>query len=75
MSQLDKQKEKVSNYRLAWGISLTSLLGLIAFIFNSFDKLPHIKQLFLIIGGVVLVIIALYLTWKLKTETDKLEDL
>jgi len=26
MSQLDKQKEKVSNYRLAWGIILTALL-------------------------------------------------
>jgi len=75
MSQLDKQKEKVSNYRLAWGISLTSLLGLIAFIFNSFDKLSQTKQLFVITGGIVLVIIALYLTWKLKIETDKLEDL
>ncbi|WP_255327417.1 hypothetical protein [Lebetimonas sp. JS032] len=39
MSQLDKQKEKVSNYRLAWGIVLTALFGMIAFIFNAFDKL------------------------------------
>jgi len=69
MSQLDKQKEKVSNYRLAWGIILTALLGMIAFIFNYFDKLPPFKQYLLIGGG------TLYLTWKLKIETDKLEDL
>ena len=75
MSQLDKQKEKVSNYRLAWGIILTALLGMIAFIFNYFDKLPTFKQNLLIGGGTLLVIIALYLTWKLKIETDKLEDL
>ncbi len=75
MSQLDKQKEKVSNYRLAWGIILTALLGFIAFIFNSFDKLSLFKQWLVIVGGFVLVIIALYITWKLKNETDKLEEL
>ena len=75
MSQLDKQKEKVSNYRLAWGIILTALLGFIAFIFNSFDKLPLFKQLLVTFGGTILVIIVLYLTWKLKIETDKLEEL
>ena len=37
MSKLDKQKEKVSNYRLICGISLTALLGII-FILN---QKPH----------------------------------
>ena len=75
MSLLDKQKEKVSNYRLIWGISLTALLGVIAFIFNAFDKLPLYKQILVTIGGIILVIISLYLSWKLNIETNKLEDL
>ena len=75
MSQLDKQKEKVANYRLVWGIVLTALLGFIAFTFNYFDKLSLFKQLLVAFGGTLLVIIALYLTWKLKIETDKLEEL
>ena len=75
MSRLDKQKESVSNYRLVWGISLSAFFGLIAFIFNSFDKLPFFKQLLVGFGSVILLLIVLYLTWRLKIETDKLEDL
>jgi hypothetical protein len=73
--KLDKQKEKTANYRLIWGISLTALLGMIAFIFNTFDELPFFKQLLLISGFIAIIVIVLYLTWKLKIETDKLEDL
>ncbi len=75
MSQLEKEKEKVSNYRLAWGIVLTALFGMIAFIFNAFDKLPFFKQLLVTFGFIAIIVIVLYLTWKLKIETDKLEDL
>ena len=75
MSKLDQQKEKVSNYRLVWGISLTALLGLIAFIFNSFDKLILFKQILITTAFISIIIVVLYLTWKLKIETDKLEDL
>jgi ABC-type Fe3+-siderophore transport system permease subunit len=73
--KLDKQKEKIANYRLVWGISLTALLGIIAFIFNSFDKLPLAKQILATLGGIISVIIVLYLSWKLNIETEKLEDL
>jgi hypothetical protein len=73
--KLDKQKEKIANYRLIWGISLTALLGIIAFIFNSFDKLPLIKQIIVTLGGIISVIIVLYLSWKLNIETEKLEEL
>jgi hypothetical protein len=44
MAELDKQKEKVANYRLGWGLALTSLIGLIAFIFNNYDKLETLKK-------------------------------
>ncbi len=75
MSKLDKQKEKVSNYRLIWGLTLTALFGMIAFIFNSFDKLPLVKQYLVTFGFIAIIVIVLYLSWKLKKETDKLEDL
>ena len=75
MAEIDRQKEKVSNYRLVWGISLTALFGMIAFIFNSFDKLIFMKKIFITIGFFTLIIFVLYLTWKLKIETDKLKDL
>jgi len=75
MAEIDRQKEKVSNYRLVWGISLTALFGMIAFIFNAFDKLIFMKKIFITIGFFTLIIFVLYLTWKLKIETDKLKDL
>ena len=75
MAEIDKQKEKVSNYRAIWIVSITSLLALIAFIFNSFDKLNLWRQLLVTTGGIGLVIIVLYLSWKLKIETDKLEEI
>jgi len=75
MAEIDRQKEKVSNYRLVWGISLTALFGMIAFIFNSFDKLIFMKKILIAISFFVLIIFVLYLTWKLKVETDKLKDL
>jgi uncharacterized membrane protein YqjE len=75
MAELDKQKEKVANYRLGWGLALTSLIGLIAFIFNNYDKLETLKKNIITYGAVILVIIILYLTWKLNKETNKLEEL
>ena len=73
MAKIDKQK--VVNYRMIWLLSITSLLGLISFIFNKYDKLNFLKQIFIIFTGAFLVIIVLYLTLKLKNETDKLEEL
>jgi len=75
MAKIDKQKEKVVNYRMIWLLSITSLLGLISFIFNKYDELNFLKQIFIIFTGAFLVIIVLYLTLKLKNETDKLEEL
>ena len=73
--KIDKQKEKVANYRFAWGVTLTALFGMIAFIFNAFDKLPLFKQMLVTIGSILLAVVVLYLTWKLKIETDKLEEI
>jgi len=75
MARIDKQKEKVVNYRMIWLLSITSLLGLISFIFNRYDELNFLKQIFIIFTGGFLVIVVLYLTLKLKNETDKLEEL
>jgi len=50
MAEIDRQKERVSNYRLVWGISLTALFGMIAFIFNSFDKLIFMKKVLITVG-------------------------
>ena len=68
-------KQKVANYRLMWFVSITSLLAMIAFIFNSFEKLNVLKQLLIAFAGVGLTLITLYLGWKLNEETEKLEDL
>jgi len=47
---------------------------MIAFIFNAFDKLPFFKQLFVTFGFIAIIIVVLYLTWKLKIKTDKLKN-
>ena len=75
MAEIDKQKEVVANYRLLLAISLTSLMGIIAFIFNYFDKVNLLKQLLLTFGRVLVLISTLVLGWLLKKETDKLKDL
>ena len=75
MAIIDKQKEKVANYRLMWFVSITTLLAMIAFIFNSFEKLNLLKQLLIAAAGITLTLITLYFSSKLKEETEKLEDL
>ena len=75
MAIIDKQKEKVANYRLMWFVSITTLLAMIAFIFNSFEKLNLLKQLLIATAGITLTLITLYFSSKLKEETEKLEDL
>ena len=73
--QIDRQKEVVANYRMFVAISITILSGLIAYIFNSYEKLSDLQKTITLIGFVGLLIDVLYLTFKLKRETDKLKDL
>jgi len=72
---LDRQKEVVANYRMYSAIVFTTLLGLIAYMFNFYEKLSEIKQVFVTVGFFILVITNVYLMYKLKIETEKLKDI
>jgi uncharacterized membrane protein HdeD (DUF308 family) len=75
LAQVDEQKEKVAFWRMLFFFWLTVIVGLIAFIFNNFEKLNNVK-LFLSNISLVLVIIFLIITSiKMKKEIEKLRDL
>jgi heme exporter protein D len=74
LAQVDEQK-KVAFWRTLFFFWLTVIVGLIAFIFNNFEKLNNVK-LFLSNISLVLVIIFLIITSiKMKKEIEKLRDL
>ena len=75
MADIDYQKEKVSFWRMFFFFWLTTIIGLIAFLFNNFDKLSEIKLILINITLVILIIFLLLTSIKLKKETEKLKDL
>ena len=75
MADIDYQKEKVSFWRMFFFFWLTTIIGLIAFLFNNFDKLSEIKLILINITLMILIIFLLLTSIKLKKETEKLKDL
>ena len=56
MADIDYQKEKVSFWRMFFFFWLTTIIGLIAFLFNNFDKLSEIKLILINITLMILII-------------------
>ena len=77
MAELDRQKEKVSFWRMLFFFWLGSIFGLIAYMFNHFDRLTeqNTKLAILTLSTVLLVILLLVTAVKLKKETDRLGEL
>ena len=75
MGQLDKQKEWVGFWKIAFFFFLGSEFTLIGFIFNNFDKLTEVKLVLITMGLLILsfgvIISAVYL----KKEINKLEGI
>jgi len=75
MADIDFQKEKVNFWRMLFFFWLTSIVGLIAYIFNNYDKLEFVRFVIINIVLIVLIIFLLLTSIKLKKETEKLKDL
>ena len=72
---LEAQKEKITNFRTLWTITIYTFLGIIAYAFNFIEKLSIFKQLLIAIGIITNLIAMFYLTHKVIIETKKLKDL
>ncbi len=75
MADIDYQKEKVTFWRIAFFFWLTTIIGLIAYLFNNFTKLTEIKLVLVNLSLIVLIIFLIFTSSKLKKETEKLKDL
>ena len=75
MAEIDKQKEKVVFWRMLFFFWLTITVGLVAFIFNNFDKLSDVKLLLSNITLLLVIVFLIITSIKMKKETDKLRDL
>jgi len=75
LAQIDEQKEKVAFWRMLFFFWLTIIVGLIAFIFNNFEKLNHLKLFLSNISLMLVIIFLIFTSMKMKKETDKLKEL
>ena len=75
MAQIDEQKEKVAFWRMLFFFWLTIIVGLIAFIFNNFEKLNHLKLFLSNVSLMLVIIFLIFTSMKMKKETDKLKEL
>ena len=75
MAELDKQKEKVSFWRMLFFFLLTSIFGLVAYLFNSYESLSELKIVLANVTLFGLVVALIIVLIKMNKEIDKLKDL
>jgi len=75
MAEIDKEKEVIGFLKTGFFFFLSTLFGLIAYLFNFYDKLNTTKLIFVNIGIIMNVLILIFLAKKVRKELDKLKDL
>ena len=75
MAELDRQKEKVSFWRILFFIWLTAIFGVIAYLYEKLPNLTEGKIAFAIIGLIALIVFLIITAIKMTKEIDKLKDL
>jgi uncharacterized membrane protein len=75
MSQLDKQKEKITFWRTMFFFLLASMFGLVAFIFTKYELLNEIQLILINVAGFILLIAIIGVGIKLKKEIEKIEEM
>ena len=75
MAEIDKQKEKISFWRMLFFFWLGSMFGLLAYMFNHFERLSKAKMAVVLFSVVLLVILLIITAVKLQKETEKLGEL
>jgi len=75
VAEIDREKEVIGFLKTGFFFFLGTLFGLIAYLFNFYDKLNDSKLLIISIGILLNVIILIFLAKKTKKELDKLRDL
>jgi len=75
MSQLDKQKEKITFWRTMFFFLLASMFGLVAFIFTKYNNLSEIQLILTNVAGFILLIAIIGVGIKLRKEIDKIEEM
>jgi len=75
MARIDKQKEKITFWRMLFFFWLTLIVGLISYIFNNLENLNSVKMIFSNIALISVIFLLILTSIKLKKETDKLEDM
>ena len=75
MAEIDKQKEIISYLKTGFFFFLATLFGIIAYLFNNYDKLSNLKLIFVNIGIVINVFSLIFLAKLSKKVINKLKDL
>ncbi len=75
MAEIDKQKEKITFWRMMFFFLLTSIFAEVAYIFTKYQKLNEIQLILANIAGGVLLIAIIGVGIKLKKEIEKIEEM
>ena len=75
MAEIDRQKEKVAFWRTLFFVWLTTILGLIGYLFTHYNELDSVG-IVLVNFAIFIVVILLIVTSKVMIkDIDKLKDL
>ncbi|RLA75710.1 MAG: hypothetical protein DRG11_00485 [Epsilonproteobacteria bacterium] len=72
MAKIDKEKEEIGLLKFWIGVSVASIMGLISWFVNNFEKSDEIILIFNIVSIVIVAILIVFLN---KTVLDKIKKL
>ncbi len=72
MVKIDKEKEEIGLLKFWIGVSVASIMGLISWFVNNFEKSDEIILIFNIVSIVIVAILIVFLN---KTVLDKIKKL
>ena len=75
MPKIDKIKEQIGWLKVVFGLLFATDISLIAYLFNSIEKLSLLKIGFVLLGLAITTLGILYTNKKAMNKIDSLEDL
>ncbi len=75
MAEIDKQKEVIGFWKVAFSVIVGAVFGIIGYLFDNFDKLSNVKLIFTNVAVVFLIVLLIFIANVLIKEIDKIKDL
>ena len=75
MSKIDTIKEQIGWLKVVFGLLFATDISLIAYLFNTIEKLSLFKTSLVLLGLLLVTVCMLYINKKAMSKIESLEDL